>query len=80
MNLDEESKTPKLKDNGTGSKPVDEFISIVYPFEKFEIVVKITTDGKFVGIEEVRINKDFRSFSQMKSQKIFEHVDKVPTE
>jgi hypothetical protein len=69
----------KDKDIGTSISHND-FTSITYRFEKYDIVVKLTPDGKFVGIEEVRINKDFRSYRQQTPQAIFAHVDELPSE
>lgn len=71
----------RSKANGTGSASIaDEFVRIVYPFEKYEIVVKLTPDRKFVGIEEVRVNKDFRSFKQKISEKQFSYIDEYRPE
>lgn len=47
----------------------------VIPFQKYEIVVDLTSDGRFIGIEEVRINKDFRDYGQITRQKAFEYID-----
>lgn len=65
----------KNKDAGTGSASTIEYVTLIYPFEKYEILVKLTVDGRFVGIEEVRINKDFRSYKQSTPQKIFSQID-----
>ena len=64
----------KSKRSGTVSSKID-LTRKVIPFERYEVVVNLTSDGRFVGIEEVRINKDFRSYSQMTPQKAFEYVD-----
>lgn len=48
---------------------------IVYPFERYEITVKLTPDGKFVGIEQVAVNKDFRSFKQRLASTAFHDVE-----
>ena len=69
----------KNRDTGTGSDS-NEFILITYPFEKYEIVVKLSPDRKFLGIDEVRINKDFRSYRQQTSQEVFATADELPTE
>jgi hypothetical protein len=65
---------------GTGSTSAKEYVTINYPFEKYEIIVKLTMDGRFVGIEEVRINKDFRSYKQSIPQKIFRDIDEYKPE
>lgn len=49
--------------------------TIVYPFERYEITVKLTADGRFVGIEQVALNKDFRSFKQKVVSTAFHDVE-----
>ena len=75
----EDSDSQKRRNIGTG-RDSTEYTTKVYPFEMFEIVVKLTLDGKFVGIEEVRVNKDFRSYKNQTPQRIFAHVDELPSE
>lgn len=38
--------------------------SIKYPFDKYEIEVKLAADGTFLGITGISINKDFLSYIQ----------------
>ena len=67
-------------DTGTeSSKPKDSTI-LTYKFEQYDIDVKLTPDGRFLGIEEVRINKDFRSFKNKTPQRIFVEVDELPSD
>jgi hypothetical protein len=66
------------KDIGTESSARKDFTTITYLFENYDIVVKLKPDGKFLGIEEVRINKDFRSYKNQTPQEIFTHVDELP--
>ena len=35
-----------------------------YPFGKYVVVVKLTKDDRFVGIEEIRLRKDFLTQKQ----------------
>jgi len=60
---------------GTGSTSTKEYMTLVYPIEKYLVTVKLTSDGRFVGIEEIRVNKDFRSYKQRVPQKIFNYID-----
>ena len=49
-----------LSKQGTGSLDIDDdTVSVVYPLDRYEITVKLTRDGRFLGIEEVRVNKHF---------------------
>ena len=55
----------EFKEEGTGSNDVSEaFKTIIYPFEKYQITIKLTLDNEFVEITEVKINKDFLSYKQ----------------
>jgi len=77
----EELESDEPKDGGTGyPEPSEVYVTQVYPFNQFLITVKLTPDGRFIGIEEVRINKDFRSYKQKVSQKIFHYVDEYEPE
>jgi hypothetical protein len=67
-------------EKGTGSEFESKFDIINYPFEMYDIKVKLTIDGKFAGIEEVKINEDFRSYTNKTPQRIFSLVDEFPTE
>jgi len=66
----------KLKGLGTGSREVPtDYKTIVFPFDRYLITVKLTPDDKFIGIVEVRINKDFLSFQQKATPKGSHDVD-----
>lgn len=57
--------TPEFSDSfATGSHDFNETKFIVYPFGKYEITVELTSTNEFLGIVEVKVNKDFRSYSQ----------------
>ena len=53
---------------GTGSHyGIDElegYKTITYPFEQYQIKIKLTPSNEFVGITEVKLNKDFLSHKQ----------------
>lgn len=38
--------------------------TIVYPFGQYEILIRLSQNGQFIEVVEIRINKDFRSYSQ----------------
>ncbi len=48
----------------TGSHDFEKKKYITYPFDKYEITVELTSSNRFIGIVEVKVNKDFRTFSQ----------------
>lgn len=65
-----------LKNQGTGSHgDVDDFKIISYPFDKYQIKIKLTPTNEFIGIVEVKINKDFLSHKQKTTLRGFHDVD-----
>ena len=67
----------EFKGEGTGSHGVSEaFKTIIYPFDKYLIKIKVTPNNEFIGITEVKINKDFLSYKQKTSIKGYHDVDK----
>lgn len=48
---------------------------IIYPFDKYEIKVRLTPNNEFIGIVEVKINKDFLSYKQRVTSKGFHDVE-----
>jgi hypothetical protein len=54
-----------LEDQSTGSHDdIREFRYVTYPFDKYLITVKLSSSNEFLGVIEVRINKQFLSFKQ----------------
>lgn len=70
----------KKAENVTGVTSENEFMHLIYNFEKYSILVKLTLDGRFVGIDEVTINEDFRSLKERKTRGIYEDLDELPSE
>lgn len=69
------------KNIGTGYHPSDkDYITRVYAFSQYLITVKLSLDERFIGIEEVKVNKDFRSYKQKASKKIHRVVDEYEPE
>jgi hypothetical protein len=57
------NSTDEMNKSSTGNYHND-VIELTYPFEKYEIKVLVDSYGKFIGINEIKINKDFRSLKQ----------------
>ena len=58
-----------LKNQGTGSHDVQEaYKFILYPFGRYEIIVKLTSDNEFLGIVGLRVNKSFLNYKQKMSK------------
>ena len=71
-----EDKVSNVKRNGTGFPdfPI-EYKDIVYPFDKYEITVRLTPKHEFLGIVEIKINKEFMSYKQRLANKGFHDVE-----
>jgi hypothetical protein len=54
----------------------EDYRIISYPFDKYEIKVKVSPSNEFLGIVEVGVNKDFLSQEQKISLKGYHDVDK----
>jgi len=68
----------QLKTKGTGDIIIGKAKGhnhIVYPFGKYEVTVELSPDNKFIGISEIKVNKDFRSYKQRIVSKGFHDVD-----
>jgi len=69
------------KDSGTGSDDDEDFEDnedvkyIDYPFGIYMIKVALTPDKEFIGIVEVKVNRDFLSHKQKIGVKGFINVD-----
>lgn len=71
------ARTDNQRDDAhpTGEKiPKSSPREVVYPFGHYEIVVSVSDEGKFVGIVEVRVNKDFRDYKQKKESRGYHDV------
>ena len=77
MSLREETYDyDKFKKQGTGGHDEsDDYKTIIYPFDKYQIEVKVTPSNEFIGIIEVKINKDFLSYKQKMALKGYHDVD-----
>jgi hypothetical protein len=54
-----------MKDtDSTGNHDFDETKFFNYKLGKYEIIVEVTLDNKFIGITGVKVNKDFRYYLQ----------------
>lgn len=50
----------QLSGQGTGSHDLDkDTIRVVYPFDRYEITLELTPDGRLLRILEVSVNKEF---------------------
>ena len=64
-----------LKKEGTGGPGEPDYKVLVYPFDKYEIKITLTPTNEFVGITEVKINKDFLSHKEKMTSRGVHDVD-----
>lgn len=66
----------KIRTKGTGGTVLRKTRNqITYPFGKFNVTVDVTKNNKFVGISEIKVNKDFRSYKQKTAVKGYHDVE-----
>ncbi|MCX6826825.1 MAG: hypothetical protein NTV06_06140 [candidate division Zixibacteria bacterium] len=65
-----------FEDKGTGShaRPGEPII-ITYHFDRYEIKVQLGSANEFLGIIEVKVNKEFLDYMQKISRKGFHDVE-----
>lgn len=65
----------KIKNQGTGNhEELDNYKIINFPFEKYEIKIKLTPNNEFVEVIEVKVNKNFLSYKQKTKPKGYHDV------
>lgn len=65
-----------LKRHGTGSHDEHEdYKTVICLFDKYEIVIRLSPANEFIGIEQVKINKDFLSLEQKLSLQNYFNVE-----
>jgi len=65
-----------FRNQGTGGYDLpDDYKIIIYPFDKYEIKIKLTPSNEFIGIIEIKVNKEFLSYEQKITPKGFHDVD-----
>jgi hypothetical protein len=66
---------------GTGDIDINErYKTIQYPFDKYQISVQLNESNEFIGINEVKLDKDFLSLEQKISIQGFHDVGKFYSE
>ncbi|MDD4053059.1 MAG: hypothetical protein PHR28_14330 [candidate division Zixibacteria bacterium] len=65
-----------FRKKGTGEHEAEsDAKTVVVSFGKYEIVLKLTSTNEFIGIQEIRVNKDFRNWKQKTTARGFHDVD-----
>jgi hypothetical protein len=56
--------------------PVEEYRTISYPFDRYDIIIKLSPQNEFLGILEIKLNKDFLSHKQRLGIQNYVDVDR----
>jgi len=48
----------------TGEQGTEQTVNKIYPFERFEVEIKLSNTGKFLGITAIKINEGFLNYKQ----------------
>jgi hypothetical protein len=60
----------------TATDPMSTTTRVVsYPFDKYEIKILVSPSNQFIGIQEVSLRKDFRSYEQRAAGNRVHEVD-----
>ena len=68
-------ESTELEEKGTGFIGPNEYIIVDYPFDKYIVKVKLTLNHEFIGILEIKINKEFLDFKQKMTSQGYHDVD-----
>jgi len=70
-----------IGETGTGSKGfIKEFKVIEYPFDRYLVKVGLSTENEFLGIIEINVNKDFRSYSEKFKAEDYHNLEELKFE
>jgi len=72
---EEVSKSQGIMEKGTGGLPSKGFKEVVYPFDQYEIKVRLSPNNEFIAITEVKVKKDFMSYKEKISTKGYHDVE-----
>lgn len=65
-----------LSRQGTGSHDeIGGFKIVVYPFDRYEIKIRLSSSNEFLGIEEVKLNQEFLAHRQRITPSGYHDVD-----
>ncbi len=80
LDVDRYDYTTFTQDSTGKTRKEEDYKVISYPFDKYEIKVKVSPSNEFLGIVEVGVNKDFLSQKQKISLKGYHDVDQFYVE
>lgn len=61
--------------DATGSPTARKYKIVVYPFEQYELKLKLTPNNEFIEVLEIKLNKDFLSHKQKMSSLNYFNVE-----
>lgn len=74
INIKEYSSSKKEVES-TGSIEETKFNILEYPFDRYIITVNLSPKNEFLGITDVRINKDFRNYKEKQYSQAFLNIE-----
>lgn len=70
-----------IGETGTGIKGfIKESKVIEYPFDRYLVKVGLSPENEFLGIIEINVNKDFRSFSEKLKAEDYHNLEELTFE
>lgn len=76
INKDYYSLENLIRSGGTGNHDqIEESHTIIYPIGKYEITVRLSPDGDFLSVDEVKVNKTFINYQKLSTSGDYHDVD-----
>jgi hypothetical protein len=76
INKDYYSSENLIRSGGTGDHgQIEESHTIVYPIGKYEVTVRLSPDGHFLSVDEVKVNKTFIDYQKLSTSGDCHDVD-----
>jgi hypothetical protein len=73
---DEYSLEELVNSGATGEhEGMEDFKIVICPIGKYEVVVRLTADGHFLGVDEVRVNKSFIDYTRLSTSGDYHDID-----
>jgi hypothetical protein len=76
MNIEKYSSEELIETGSTGEQEKSkETYTIIYPFGKYEVTIRLSSSNEFLGVEEVKINKSFIDYQRLATTGDFHDVE-----
>ena len=76
INKDYYSLENLIRSSSTGDHgQIEKSHTIVYPIGKYEVTVRLSPDGHFLSVDEVKVNKTFVDYQKLSTSGDYHDVD-----